>query len=201
MDLSLLYGRNNAGGTGSLYGLYGSGLYGAGGLLGAGSLYGLNGLYGAGNLYGLGGLYGNAWGQAASLYPAASYARFSEALQKATGEKLEETIEKMQKDPEYAKEALEMLWEVFRAQYAGGSSARGSGGGAGEYREGGTSGKSSAAVSDSQRKQIVERYRQGISNAQSYRQSVRGGSLAGRLAANRAGRLAARAKGRQEGAL
>lgn len=53
-------------------------------------LYGLNGmnnLYGFGGLYGLTGLYANSWGQADSLYPAASYAKFSEALQKAAGER------------------------------------------------------------------------------------------------------------------
>ncbi len=164
-------------------------------LYGLGGLYGSNYLYGAGglsSLYGLNGLYDNFPGQAASLYPAASYAKFSDALQKAAGERLEKTITDMEKDPSYHKEMLEMLRKVG-LQVLGGST--------GEAGGKGTSARSSASVSDSRKAQGKERFLQESGTARTHWQRARGGSLADRLAANRAGRLAERTTRRQEGSI
>lgn len=161
-------------------------LYGLGGLHGSNNLYGAGGLSG---LYGLTGTYDNFPGQAGSLYPAASYAKFSDALQKAAGDRLEKAIADMEKDPAYEKEALELLRKVG-LRVIGGSSGEGS--------TEGTPAESRVSVSDSHKAQREERYRD---IAQIHRQLGRGGSLADRLAANRAGRLEARATGRQEGSI
>lgn len=179
-----------------------SGLYGLNGIYGLSGMYGLNGLCGLNGLYGLNSLNGTSsvsGDQTSLLYPAASYARFSDALQKAVGgrQDLEKVFDRMQEDPDYKKEVLDLLQKGFGARYP---FLSGSGLMGGKTAESGAEshGVQAPASDGGGNSEGVRRNWQ----AELYEQSCRrmsmgsGGSLADRLAANRSARISERESGK-----
>lgn len=164
------------------------------------NLYGMNGYYqtlmaGSGVL---GGCFPGS--MMASPELTSTYAKFTDALQKAVSERqtngsgmvvlTEEALARIQKDPAYGKEVMDMLQKgVYGLRVIGGS----------DKECGGekSSVKSSSADSHSQKSRWEEQYEQ---NYDQMRLGMRG-SLADRLASNRAGRIQERMAQRQEGSV
>lgn len=172
------------------------GMYGLDGMYGLNGLYGLNSMYG---LYGLNGIGGVSGTQAASLYPAASYARFSDALQKAVGgrQDLEKVFDRMQEDPDYKNEVLDLLQKGFGTRYPflsgsglmGGKTAESGAESHGVQAPASEGGGNSEGVRRNRQTELYEQSRRRMSMGS-------GGSLADRLSANRSARLSERESGK-----